>query len=138
MYGHFEAVEADFAREYPGVCNGDLREALWGPNAIGVRRLAALITNLPPRSALVREMHTNGREWGSTEEMLATMCELTDMTNRLLVTFNTKKRNPWAPLSVPRPGAVLRKKRKQATGAELARFVNKESASGKVRFTNET
>jgi hypothetical protein len=133
MAEHFEAIEADFAREYPEVCDGDLREALWGSNAIGVRRLNALIHGFPPRSTTARAMQTGGQEWGNTEEMLATMCELVDMTNRTLVAMNSKKGTKlWRPLHIPRPFKLP--SRKVATGAALARFFNRKEASGRIRY----
>jgi hypothetical protein len=41
-------VEADFRRFY----RLDLREACWGPEALGVRHLHSLVRNLPADSAL--------------------------------------------------------------------------------------
>ena len=57
---NFEALEADFQREY-GI---DLPDALWGEKPIGVRRLSALITGLSPGCATFRKL----RQGGVTEE----------------------------------------------------------------------
>lgn len=75
MSEHFEAVEADWAREYPNEYNGDLRQALWGPNPIGTRRLGALLQGLGPRSAVARAAN-GGIEWTQQEELDATVAEL--------------------------------------------------------------
>jgi hypothetical protein len=95
---HFDELEADFQREY-GI---DLRHALWGEEAIGARRLVALITGLSPQSATMRAVNTGGREWSTAEELLATLVELVDQTNRLLFQAHFEG-DVWEPVQVPRP-----------------------------------
>lgn len=68
---HWDALDADFRRHY-GL---DLEACCWGPEAIGVRRLKAYISQLPHEtSALAREM---GWQWDEMREMTATLVELT-------------------------------------------------------------
>lgn len=132
MLTHFEALEADFAREYPFVCGGDLRHALWGDNAIGVRRLVALVKGLSPRSAFMREVYSEGKDWGNTEELLSSIAELLDFGNRMQYQANSKKGSKvWKPLEIPRPYAITEPTRKVATGDELVNFF--KEASGRVQ-----
>lgn len=117
MSAHFEAVEADFQSHY-GL---DLREVLWGKTAAGVRRILALVRGLPARSATARTISAAGRDWSSTEELLASLIEMTDLTNRLLHGAFTKKgTQSWKPIRVTRPTDLVRPK--LATAAEVRRF----------------
>ncbi len=139
MFKHFEALEADFAREYPFVCGGDLRQALWGEDAIGVRRIIALVKGLPPRSAFARQAYSDGKDWGNTEELLSTLTELVDFSNRMTYARSAKKgEKVWDPIKIPRPYDELKEKqrkerRKVATGDELVKFFNRGS-SGRVQL----
>ncbi|MGH2651761.1 MAG: hypothetical protein ACRDHK_11190 [Actinomycetota bacterium] len=67
MSAHFGAVEADLFSHY-GV---DLREALWGSGALGVRRLAALLRGLPRGGAVHRALDPQGWDWSHGDEILA-------------------------------------------------------------------
>lgn len=99
---NFEELEADFQREY-GI---DLRSALYGDDPIGGRRLTALIEGLSPESKTYRKIaYPDGHKWGHVEELLATLVELVDTTNRLIYATNADKKSPkvWEPLHVPRP-----------------------------------
>lgn len=103
-----------------------MREALWGENWIGVRRLQSLTSGLPLESAVVRSYDPDrlGVGWGWQEDLLATLAELVDQTNRLIFAFNTKKgtRIPDA-IFIPRPGRV--RTRRAATPEELKSLLNK-------------
>jgi hypothetical protein len=100
MREHFEAVEADFQSHY-GI---DLRDALWGPRPIGVRRLLSLINGLPIRGAMHREISSDGRDWSSIEELLATVIELLDFGNRMRFAASVKQGTEiWEPIEVRRP-----------------------------------
>lgn len=82
-----------------------LSEAVWGEQAIGVRRLHSLISGLPPTSALARELYpdTVGADWGVTEELLATALELIDLGNRQFLMANSKSGT-----SAPKPIRITR------------------------------
>jgi len=95
---NFDELEADFQREY-GI---DLREALYGDSRVGGRRLTALVNGLSPRSATMRKINANGDEWGSTEELLAVLCELIDLGNRMYFQAHFEG-DVWDPIEVPRP-----------------------------------
>lgn len=98
---NFDELEADFQREY-GI---DLREALYGDNPVGGRRLTALINGLSPNSATMRRVNSGGKQWGQVEELLASLCEMVDLLNRMfyVVNFDTKKEPVWSPIKIPRP-----------------------------------
>jgi len=95
---NFDELEADFQREY-GI---DLREALYGEDRVGGRRLTALINGLSPDSATMRKVNSGGRQWGGTEEMLAVLCELTDLSNRMYFAAHFEG-EVWEALEIPRP-----------------------------------
>lgn len=125
---NIDELEADFQREY-GI---DLRDALFGENAIGVRRLSALINGLPADSATMRKVTSGGQQWGQVEELLATLCELVDLTNRMLyaANFDTKKEAVWDPIKIPRPyGQEVTIVKKKATTAETLSFLGTMAAS---------
>jgi len=100
MLKHFEAVEADFQSHY-GL---DLRQVCWGPGALGVRRIRALVRGLPIDGVTVRETELHGKPWSITDELLATLIELIDHGNRMYYSAHAK--NPsgvWKPLKITRP-----------------------------------
>lgn len=113
------------------MCGGDFRRACYGKDAIGVRRLVALVTNLPSHSALVRRRFTGGQEWGNVEELLALQCELMDTTNRLVYGANYKG-HVWKPLEIRRPNA---EKPKLATPNEVHRFFTRGEALGNTQHS---
>lgn len=83
---------------------------------------------MPPRTALSRTQTSHGQEWGNAEEMLATIAELLDMTNRLLFTSTPRKGSRvWKPLVVPRPYA---EQHRLSSPEEVQSFFR--GASGKV------
>lgn len=125
MFAHFGAVEADFQSHY-GL---DLREVLWGKRPTGVRRVLSLVNGLPMQGAVYRSAATNGQYWTTTEELLATLIELTDLTNRLFYGANSGKGSKvWEPLQINRPmtkssEAPPPPPTERATAAELRAFV---------------
>lgn len=130
----FEALEADFARYY-GV---DLRAACWGDHPVGMRRLRALIRGLPLDSALGRSVAPHRLEWSTTEELLATLIEVTDAGNVMFFAAHSKPGTPRPrPIRVPRPGQPdgngaepARRRRRPATADDMRRFFG-----GAVRYT---
>ena len=96
---------------------------------MGARRLSALVTGLPPDSALMRSVHpdewqwgTAAGRWGSTTELLAALVEVVDVGNRYFIMANSPKgqRAP-APIVVPRPGDDRRRKQ-LSEAAEVRAF----------------
>lgn len=89
---HWDALDFDF-RNKLGL---DLEECCFGRDHIGVRRLKAYISQMPPDSAIAREM---GWSWDELREMTATLVELAVNERR------QKKSDPifkW-----PRPSDLL-------------------------------
>jgi len=111
---NFDELEADFQREY-GI---DLREALYGEDRIGGRRLTALINGLSLDSATMRKVNSGGDEWGNTEELLATLIEIIDLSNRMFFQANFEG-SVWEPVQVPRP-RTGRRSTKQEEQEELS------------------
>ncbi len=94
----FETIEADLTRYY-GI---DLPDALWGDQPMSARRLGVLIKGLPADSGLVQET-THG--WGTQEELLACLLELTDLGNRWFYSAHSKPgTRALEPIVIPRPG----------------------------------
>lgn len=104
---------------------------MYGPDAIGARRLMSLFKNLPARSAVSKRMYTNGQEWGNIEELLALHCELLDTTNRLIFGANYKG-HVWKPLQIRRP---VTERPQLATPNEIHRFFTRKGALGDVQVT---
>ena len=116
MFANFEALEADFRREY----RYDLRECLWGATRVGARYLLTLIRGLSPRSSLNRKLTSRGNDWSSTEELLASLIEQVDLGNRLFFMANAKHGSKvWKPMHIPRPTV---KPRPISTSDEVRRF----------------
>ena len=130
MFAHFEALEADFQREY-GL---DLASCLYSPDPakrVGPRKLRSFINGLSPRSQFIRTAVANGQDWGSAEELLASLIEQVDLGNRLFFMANAKKgTTPWKALHIPRPTVA---KRKPSSKTELMRFFG--ASGGRVRVT---
>lgn len=124
MFANFEALEADFQREY-GL---DLRDSLWGRPLVGARRLLALVAGLSPRSVLRRKLTSRGSDWGSTEELLSALIEQVDLGNRLFFMANAKKgAKVWKPMHIPRPTV---KPQELSSADEIRRFFG--AGAGKV------
>lgn len=133
---NFDELEADFQREY-GI---DLREALYGDNPVGGRRLTALINGLSPGSATMRRINSGGKQWGQMEELLAVLCELIDLNNRMYYTanFDTKKDPVWDPIEIPRPRDedVTPKSKTSDTEEVLSFFGTMAAGAGDVFVDN--
>jgi hypothetical protein len=110
---------------------------VWGPEPISARRLYVLIAGLPLEgSALARSVGGDRPGWGNTEELLAGLCELVDITNRQFFMAHSKKGTPPPkPLKVQRPAALDEepKKRRLATSEELRAFFG--ASGGTIRYT---
>jgi hypothetical protein len=65
---YWDALDADFRHHY----QLDLEACCFGPDAFGVRRMRAYISQLPGDSALARELG----HWDDMREMTATLIEL--------------------------------------------------------------
>jgi hypothetical protein len=110
---HFDALEAAFQHEY-GL---HLGKEIW-VNHISGRRMMALVTHLPPDSALHRAMEPKAWGWGHEEELLAVLCELVDRHDRHYVAAHRKDgKAPGEPLRVNRP--YEREHQKGTTLSEL-------------------
>jgi hypothetical protein len=106
---HFDAVEADWQRVY----NRDLRADLYGPNAIGVRRIIALFDWLPADAALWRAAKT---AWSDEKELLATQIEVLDGLRRAFIMAHSKKgAKAPDPIQIPRPWQKAEKNGKRGT-----------------------
>lgn len=101
MREHFDSVEADFAAVYAI----DLRDALWGENPVGVRRLNALVSALPADSATVRSVDPNDG-WSQEDELLASIFDVVGMGNHLFLSANVQEKDRKLlpkPARFPRP-----------------------------------
>lgn len=127
MQEHFGAVEADFQSYY----RLDLRETLWGPQSIGVRRLWSLVNGLPPDGVVARAIFYGGRAWSSADELLSTIVEFLDLHNRMYYTQHTKPGTAvWDPVKIERPTRTMdtpEEKPKQATVAEMRQVFGDEN-----------
>lgn len=104
MLEHFEAVEADFQSHY-GL---DLRDVLWGPQHVGVRRLNALVKGLPLQGVFFRTAATNGKSWTTTDELLSVLIEIVDHGNAMY--YETHKKptaEKWKSIEIHRPTGNL-------------------------------
>lgn len=92
---------------------------------ITYRRLRSLVFGLPAESNIGRETSDTPPEWGVAEELLATLIESIDVTNRILYQANAAEDAPkvWDPIKVPRP-TDKPKVRRSATAAELGAFLD--------------
>lgn len=97
---HYPLLEADLARYY----QTDLPAALWGAQPISARRLGVLVRALPPESATIQAV-APAASWGTSDELLATLIELTDARWHWFFDVHAKPhvRRP-APVRIPRPG----------------------------------
>jgi hypothetical protein len=98
-----------------------------------VRRFQSLLAGLPPDSSVIRSFEPErlGVGWGFQEELLASLAELVDQTNRLIFATNAKKgtRIP-DPIFIPRPGP--RPEKRNATADELMAMFGDQGVSIKV------
>jgi hypothetical protein len=91
----------------------DIREDLWGENAIGVRRLSSMVENLPHDSAFIR---TITHDWTTDRELAAAQIEVTHSLLRAFISANTKPGSRLPdPLQIPRPGGTLTERKPRGT-----------------------
>lgn len=96
----------------------------------------SLVRGLPPRSTVVRDTNTDGKEWGTVEELLSLVAEELDMANRIAYAAAAGKRaKMWKPLEVPRP--YTRRPTKPSTPSELRKFFKAQGTPGIVSYTGE-
>lgn len=99
VFRYFDALEADFQRYY-GL---DLRDAIWGENAMGARRFMALVQWLPKDAAFFRAQNPSW-EWDQDTELLAELIEVMDVGNRMYYEANTDKTaKQMKPVKIQRP-----------------------------------
>lgn len=86
-----------------------------------MRRLFSLVKGLGPGSALLRAQDPAQGTWGNTEELLASLIEVVDLSNRLFYTANYKG-PALKPIKVKRPYPTeekLPEPRKPSSTAEI-------------------
>jgi hypothetical protein len=87
------------------VYNLDLREALWGEDAVGVRHLIALVRHLPDGSAVTRA----AGGWSQKEELLATVVDTLGVSNHMYLMAHSEKGTKLPdPVHFPRPWEDLK------------------------------
>lgn len=70
-----------------------------------MRRIKALVGGLPRDSALLRHLDPEGSQWNNTTELLASLIEVVDFSNRLYIVAHAKKgAKAPEPIKVRRPG----------------------------------
>lgn len=83
----------------------DLRDALWGENPVGVRRLNALVSALPVSSATARSADPDVG-WSQEDELLASIFDVLGLSNHLFLSANVTDRDRKllpGPTRFPRP-----------------------------------
>lgn len=85
-----------------------------------------LLSGLPRDSAFIRAVLGENADWGQQEELLASIAELLDLSNRLFLQANSKPgtRSP-KPIEIPRPyknQPEQHQPTQQATREEIERF----------------
>lgn len=129
---HFPQLEADFARYY----QLDLPAAVWGDPPMSARRLATLTAELPPDSATARAAGGVPAGWGTAEELLATLVEVTHAGNAMFHRVHSEKgARPMEPVRIPRPydagNGAARPQPRKATSAEMVAFFKGAGAAVK-------
>ena len=77
---------------------------MYGGAGVSLWRLAALVLNLPPDSAVARRHATDTDRWTVTDELLATIAEVVDVAGlRVLRALTTKKTRMPKAITIPRP-----------------------------------
>lgn len=118
----------------------DLRDALWGENPIGVRRLNALVSSLPADSATVRALDPNGG-WTQEHELLASIVDFIGMSNHLFLSANVSDKDRKLlpkPSRFPRPWEAEEQESKLSPHDEVLGFFGTMAAAGpdSVRVDN--
>jgi hypothetical protein len=102
---------------------------VFGETPMSAGRLWALVKHLPPGSALAREIDPQGSQWGNTEELLATLVEITDWGNRNFAAVHAKNRKHITPIKIPRPKKPTapgkKKPKKQSEPEQMLSFFGK-------------
>jgi hypothetical protein len=92
---------------------------VYGTNGVGARRLWALVSSLPPDSALARAV----APWRLEDELLATLIEVVDAGNRqvfqAVLAPYVKSPEAWEQIRVPRPGTTAPPAPKPKSVAEI-------------------
>jgi len=102
----------------------DLRESLWGPKPLGVRRLLSLVGGLPRTSALTRSVNDN---WTQEDELLATVVDIIGVGNHMFLQANTKEgTNIGNPVHYPRPWEDSTGTRAQSDPDDVRAFFTSE------------
>lgn len=98
----------------------DLRDALWGDEPFGVRRLIALVGNLPRDSATARQLDTLDG-WTQEHELLATIVDMMGENTRVALAAAGVKKLP-DPVRFPRPGEDSTGKRASSDKEDVRAF----------------
>lgn len=96
----------------------DLREALWGTEPIGVRRLVSLVSSLPITSATAQALDPN-EGWSQEDELLASIVDMIGVNTQVLIQANGGKGKE--PMRFPRP-SDFNKRRAQSSEDEMRAF----------------
>jgi len=98
-----------------------LRTLLYGPNPWGARRLWNLVKWLPLDSPLARSQDPLGAGlgWSTTQELLAQIAEVADVTNVILMqVYGEKNSRVRKPIHIPRPRDIGKEKDKPVMSSE--------------------
>jgi hypothetical protein len=90
------------------------------------------VKGLPSGSAVHKALDPDAWSWTNTEELLATLIEVVDLSNRLFIAAHKDKKTPLPkPLIIPRPQmAPVQTKQAMSSPAEL-----KKAAGKRIRYT---
>lgn len=84
---------------------------------MSARRANTLVRGLGNETAVFRHANPDAAMWSLKHELLATIAELVDHTNRTLASIHGGGKEPPRPIKITRPGK--RKKRPGTTMGEL-------------------
>jgi hypothetical protein len=102
-------LEADWFRFY----GRDFRADLYGPEALGARRVLALVEWLPPDAALWRSAKTS---WSDERELAAVQIEVIDALRRAFIMAHSKQGSrPPEAVRIPRPWEKAEKRAGRGT-----------------------
>lgn len=110
---HFDALEADFQREYGLNLSQEIE-------TIETKRMVHLVTGLSPDSALARKMNPESWHWKNEHELLAVIAELLDRHDRHFIRANTEKGQKQPnPIEIARP---WKKVKQHSRGTSMSEF----------------
>ena len=90
--------------------------------------MRALIKGLPPESALARAVAPDMTDWRNQEELLATLIEVVDMSNRLYIQAHSEPHSKAPePIEIPRPYRKQEPPPKPSSPQEVRDFFAKTS-----------